>query len=436
LLSCRSAWYIRIVMADDELIAIDVPYGPDTTVVRVPKRNLMGMIRPKPAPIKDELATLHAALSHPIASEPFAQFVSHRGEETLVVVNDAARPTPTAQVLPALLETAKGADLYFAVATGAHGSPTWKEMVSILGDLHEKLAPRTFIHDCHNKADMVNLGRTSRGTNVSLNRLLLDADRTVILGSVEPHYFAGYTGGRKSLLPGLSAFETIEQNHSLALLPGVMPLALKKNPVHEDMVEGVALLKNKPIFAINLVLDRDQKIYAATAGELGASFMAATKRADEIYVMPIRKRADVVVSVARSPLDRDLYQLQKTLEHGLLAVKDGGVLVLVSQCSNGVGERSYIELIRQLGDPKQVIKRVRQDPVFGCHKAGRLAQAALRVKLFAVTDLDPNIIRDVFAEPYSFMQQAIDSALRLAGPDADMLFLMNGSVTVPTLLDT
>ncbi len=418
-------------MADDELIAIDVPYGPDSLVVRVPKRNLMGIIRPNPAPIKDQLATLHAALTHPIASEPFAQFVSHPGEETLVVVNDATRPTPTAQVLPTLLETAKDANLYFAVATGAHGSPTRQEMRSILGDLYEKLAPRTFVHDCHNITDMVNIGRTSRGTNVSLNKLLLDADRTVILGSVEPHYFAGYTGGRKSLIPGMAAFETIEQNHSLALLPGVMPLALKKNPVHEDMVEGVAMLKNKPIFAINLVLDRDQNVYAATAGELGASFMAATQKADEIYIVPIRKRADVVVSVARSPLDRDLYQLQKTLEHGLLAVKEGGILILVSKCSNGVGERSYIELIRELGDPKQVIKSIRQDPSFGCHKAGRLAQAALRVKVFAVTDVDPNVIRDVFAEPYSFLQQAIDSALSLAGRDADMLFLMNGSVTVP-----
>jgi len=420
-------------MVDDELIAIDVPYGQDCLVVHVPKRNLVRVVRPNPAPIKDELATLHAALTHPIGSESFAHFVSHPGEETLVIVNDATRPTPTARVLPALLESSNDADLYFAVATGAHGPPTAKEMLTILGDLHERFAPRTFVHDCHNLTEMVNLGRTSRGTTISLNRLLLDADRIVVLGSVEPHYFAGYTGGRKSLIPGMAAFETIEQNHSLALLPGVMPLALEGNPVHEDIVEGVAMLKDRPIFAINLVLDHEEKVYAATAGELGASFMAATQRANDIYVVPIRRRADIVVSIARAPLDRDLYQLQKTLEHGLLAVKDGGVLILVSQCPNGVGEHSYIELIRELGGPEQVLKRIRQRPTFGCHKAGRLAQAALRVRIFAVTDVDPHVIRDIFMEPYSFLQQAIDNALRLAGPDAKVLFLMDGSVTVPTL---
>lgn len=418
-------------MMNKNLVSIDVPYGSDTITVRVPPENLAGVIRPNPASSVGELDTVDAALRDPIDSEPFADFVSHPGHETLVIVNDAARPTPTARVLPLLLELAESDDFYFAVATGAHGPPTQDEFLWIFGDRSQKVASRVFVHDSRNTKEMQRLGITSRGTSVAFNQVALDADRIVILSSVEPHYFAGYTGGRKSLLPGLAAFETIEQNHSLALLPNVEPLALEGNPVHEDMVEALLLLGDKPVFSINLVLDGDGRIYAATAGELSASFMAATERANEVYVAPIRDRADVVVSVARHPLDRDLYQIQKSLEHGLLALEEGGVLILVSKCWGGVGEDSYMEPIRRCGDPARVLEHVRTNREFGCHKAGRLARAALHAKLFAVTDLDPNIPRRVFMEPYSFLQQAIENALRLAGPDAQLLFLLNGSVTVP-----
>jgi nickel-dependent lactate racemase len=334
-----------------------------------------------------------------------------------------------------MLEMARGAVLYFVVATGAHARPTREEIVQIFGGLWQRVASRVVIHDCRNMTEMQRVGVTSRGTSVSFNRIALDADRIVVLSSVEPHYFAGYTGGRKSLLPGLAAFETIEQNHSLALEAGVKPLALVGNPVHEDIVEALAFLGDKPVFAVNLVLDGDGRIYAATAGDLSASFIAATKRADEVYVAPIRDRADVVVSVARNPLDRDLYQIQKTLEHGLLALKQGGLMILVSKCWDGVGEDSYMEPIRRFGDPTRVLEHVLTHRRFGCHKAGRLAQAALRAKLFAVTDVDPRILRGIFLEPHSFLQQAIDNALSIAGPNSQLLFLMNGSLTVPKLED-
>ncbi len=419
-------------MAIKNLIVIDVPYGEDTITARVPEANLSEVIAPNPEAIQNDLAAVKAALDSPIDSESFADFVSHLGDEILVVVNDAARPTPTARVLPILLDIAGEPKLYFAVATGAHGPPTLKEMNWIFGDLYRSISDRIFIHDCRNASEMRKVGVTSRGTNVSFNKIALDADRIVILSSVEPHYFAGYTGGRKSLLPGLAAFETIEQNHGLALEPDVKPLALSGNPVHEDMLEGVALLKDKPIFSINLVLDGDS-IHTATAGGLSASFAAATGKADDIYVAPIRERVDIVVSVARRPLDRDLYQLQKALEHGLQALKEGGILILVSKCWGGIGEDSYMDPIRRFEDPARVLQHVRTNREFGCHKAGRLAQAAQSAKLFAVTDIDPYVLRTIFMEPYSFLQQAIDNALSQIGPQAKMLFLMNGSLTVPRI---
>lgn len=418
-------------MADKNLAEIEVPYGSERVSVRLPEANLAAVIKPNSFPIRDEITTVRAALSEPIDSEPFSDFVSHPGDRTLIIVNDATRPTPTARVLPSLLELAGQADLSLIVATGTHGHPKPEEMAWIFGDLLDGISGRVFVHDCRNANDMRQVGVTSRGTVVSLNRLALEADRLVVLSSVEPHYFAGYTGGRKSILPGLAAFETVEQNHSLALEPGVVPLALSGNPVHEDMVEAVSFLGDKPIFNINLVLDEHDRIYAATAGDLSASFMAGVEKANEVYVAPIREPVDVVVSVAGYPLDRDLYQLQKALEHGLVALKDGGVLVLVSKCWDGVGEDSYLDPVRRLGDPARVIEHVGTHKSFGCHKAGRLARAALRVKLFAVTDLDPAVVKTAFMQPFASLQKALNSALHLAGPDAQVLFLMNASLCVP-----
>ncbi|MBN1594232.1 MAG: nickel-dependent lactate racemase [Candidatus Coatesbacteria bacterium] len=418
-------------MAGSKQIKIDIPYGSSAIGLRIPRRNLARIVAPAPLTAADNLSSVKAAIDDPVDSESFSEFISHPGEEILLVVNDAARPTPTARVLPVLLDAARHSDFFYAVATGAHPVPSKEELNWIFGDMLRNASGRIFMHDSRRSTDMVELGTTSRGTRVAFNQIAIDADRIMILSSVEPHYFAGYTGGRKSLLPGLAAFKTIEQNHSLALLPGVMPLALKGNPVHEDMLEGVSFLKDKSIFSINLVQDGAGRIYTATAGALEASFLAATKKTDEIYVVPIEERADLVISVARPPLDRDLYQMQKALEHALLAVKEGGIIILVSKCSDGVGEDSYLSMLKRFDTPEQVLQCIKTEKTFGCHKAGRLARAALSVEIIAVTDIDPYVIRSAFMEPYSFLQQALDNSLDKAGPDASVVVLMDGSMTVP-----
>jgi len=416
------------------LVSVDVPYGSSSIRARVPEANLAGVLHPRSMPVRDEQELIRESLARPIASPSLAEFLSSSGK-TLVVVNDATRPTPTARVVPVLLEMAKcPEDLWFIVATGAHGPPTSAELAMIFGPSLSSIAPRVLIHHSRKPSEQAYVGTTSAGAHVSLDAAVLEAGRIVVLSSVEPHYFAGYTGGRKSFLPGLAAFESIEQNHSLALKPGVNPLALSGNAVHEDMVEAASFLGGKPVFSINLVLDRDNRIYSTTSGDLHKSFIAATKLADEVFVIPVEARADVVVSVARAPLDRDFYQIQKALEHALPALTKGGVVILVSKCPAGVGEDSYIRFIQRCGTPEVVLERVSKELNFGCHKAGRLAKAVLRGRILAVTDLDPLILKRVFIEPFSFLQAAIDNALSSAGPDARMLFLMNGSITVPRVL--
>ena len=167
---------------------------------------------------------------------------------------------------------------------------------------------------------MVLLGRSKSGTEMRINRRGVDAHKIVIISSVEPHYFAGYTGGRKSFLPGIASYETIEQNHKLALRPEACALKLKGNPVHEDMVDALSVVK-KDIFVINTVLDKNHRIYAATAGDIDTSLERAIVKANDVFISKIPEKTDIVVSVVKFPADIDLYQAQKGIDNAKYALR-------------------------------------------------------------------------------------------------------------------
>jgi len=243
------------------------------------------------------------------------------------------------------------------VATGAHRGPTEQEYRQILGNSYEALRKLCVAHDARREEDTVDLGSTRNGTPILLNRRLFESDRIIATGSVEPHYFAGFTGGRKAFLPGVAAFRTIEANHKLALSPAARSLALEGNPVHEDMMDALPLIK-APVFSLMTVLDKDQRVAAATAGDLMGSFYAAVDIARLIFCVPVRERSDVVVSVAKFPMDIDLYQSQKAIDNGAVALKDGGTLILVSSCRDGIGDEAYAKLLAQADSPADAIERI------------------------------------------------------------------------------
>ena len=175
-------------------------------------------------------------------------------------MNDGTRPTPTCKVLDALAERMDLTKARYLVATGAHRAPTEEEYRFIFGKHYDLLRDRIHSHDAR-KDKCVFLGKSKNGTEMHINEMAVNADRLIIITSVEPHYFAGYTGGRKSFLPGVASFKTIEQNHLLAMKNEAQALVLDGNPVHEDMMDALSGIKGKPIFAIQVVLDRHQDIY-------------------------------------------------------------------------------------------------------------------------------------------------------------------------------
>jgi nickel-dependent lactate racemase len=320
------------------------------------------------------------------------------------------------------------------VATGAHRGPTEEEYRQILGELYDKLRGRCVHHDSRKDEDMADLGATRNGTPILLNKRLFQADRIIATGSVEPHYFAGFTGGRKAFLPGIAAYKTIEANHKLALSPAASSLALEGNPVHEDMMDALPLIK-APVFSFMTVLDKEQRVAAAAAGDLMASFYAAVETARKIFCVTLQEKADIVVSVAKFPMDIDLYQSQKAIDNGAAALKDGGTLILVSSCRDGIGDEAYAALLASAKTPAKALARIDEGYKLGYHKAAKMAGVSARAVIKAVTELPAERLASMFIAAAPTPQAALDEALERAKARGiavpRILVLPDGCVTVP-----
>ncbi len=408
---------------------IEVQYGDGRESADIPDENLGEIINPQDLPPLDESAVLEGAFKNPLGSQTLEEFVK-RAKDIIVVVNDATRPTPTGRVLESMMPQLEGKTVSYIIATGMHRGPTEEEFKFIFGPVYDKVKDRVIVHDSKTSETKF-VGTSRNGTRLMLNRNVVDAHSIIVISSVEPHYFAGYTGGRKSFLPGVSAYETIEQNHKHAMRLEAQALRLKGNPVNEDMEDMAKALKDKRIFSVMVVLDKHHRICHASAGHLKRSWRAAVKKADEVFVVKLKKKADVVVAVTAFPYDIDLYQSQKALDNAKYAVRDGGVIILVSACRMGVGPETFLNLLASANTPKDVLEKISHTYKLGYHKAAKMAEIGLKCRMMAVTRLDPDIARKAHMEPMPTLQAAVDEAIRGLGPKSKVTFIMDAVITVP-----
>jgi nickel-dependent lactate racemase len=408
---------------------IDVKYGKDgVQKVDIPDENYVGTFYPKDVECGDPDQVVSESIDNPIGYESMDDFLKG-GEDIVFIVNDGTRPTPTAKVLDALSKRMDLRKARYLVATGTHRDMTDEEYHFVFGTHYEGLKDRIFCHDAKN-SECVFLGTSKNGTPMEVNKMAVDADRLVIITSVEPHYFAGYTGGRKSFLPGVASFKTVETNHKLAMKKEAQALALEGNPVHEDMMDALEVVKGKKIFSIQMVLDRHQNIYKAVSGELNAAFDKAVEYANEVFSVPIPEKADIVISVAPYPMDVDLYQSQKALDNGKWALKEGGKIIMVSKCREGIGHPTFLNQLSSSSDPNKVLENLRAEYKLGYHKAAKMAEIATWASIWAVTDLDPEILKKANIRPFPSVADAVAEAFK-DDPKARVIVLMDGSVTIP-----
>ena len=413
-----------------------VGYGKDETFeMDIDDKQLIGVYKPNPVSKIDYNKAIDEALLEPLGKESFEHFID-TDERIVFIVNDGTRPTPTRKVLARIYSKIKEKNIYFIVATGCHRAPTQEEWHFILGkeiyeDLHAK--NRLWSHDSRND-EMVYLGISSNGTQMYLNKIVADAKKVCAIGSIEPHYFAGYTGGRKAFLPGVAAYDTIQQNHLLALDLNAQALILKGNPVHEDMMDAMSVLGHIDVFAIMTVLDSDHDICAVRAGDLSDSFYAGIDKADEVFCVNIPQKADIVISVAPYPMDIDLYQSQKALDNGKLALNENGILIMVAKCRTGIGEEGFFKLMSSATSAQAVLDKIKCGYKLGYHKAAKMAEINLWAQSWAVSELSDEQMRAVHLKPYHDLNKALNDAISEKGKDATIIVLPFGSMTVPKII--
>ncbi len=409
---------------------IDVPYGRNSTMsARISDDVLVNFLEANDVEIGNEDENIRAAIQNPLNSKSFKDFLKD-AQKVLVIVNDATRPTPTKKVLEFIFEDLKTVNFNFIIATGAHRGPSQEEFIQIFGSYYEQVKEKIIVHDAGKDEDMVFLGTSTNGTPMHVNKAGVEADKIIIISSVEPHYFAGYTGGRKSFLPGIAGYKTIEQNHKLALVPEARALALDGNPVHEDMIDAIKTVKQE-IFSIMTVLDKHHKVYATCCGHVNDSFHAAIDRANQVFAAPLAEKHDIVVSVVKFPQDIDLYQAQKGIDNAKLALKKDGIMILVAKCRCGIGGKAFADLLGSSDTPKSALDTIEKGYVLGYHKAAKMAEIGLWAQMWGVTDVEPEVISKLFITPFKDLQTAIDKALEEKGKKASVLFLMDGGLTVP-----
>ncbi|MBN2103993.1 nickel-dependent lactate racemase [bacterium] len=405
----------------------NILYNKEYIKICIPESRLDGVLSPKSDMTEPDHVILNRALLHPFDSPKLDEFI-RKDESLLIIVNDSARHTPTARILEMIRPTINKSDVQFLVATGAHRPPSITELELIFGSYYQTHRSQIFYHDCWRDTDLESVGTTDFGTHVLINRRVLKASKILIIGSVEPHYFAGFTGGRKALVPGVAGFQTIEQNHSHAMSALSEPMKLMGNPVHEDMVEAVRML-DKKIFSIQMVLNNDNRVDAAFTGDIHVSMNMAAERAREVYGIQVSHKADIVLAVTVPPLDSNLYQSQKAMEHARLILNTGGILILVSACSNGIGPDAFYRLLTLNKDFNTVMEIIQQGYKLGYHKAAKWIGLLRQASLFGVTQLDPEILGAIHMTSFTSLQKAIDHALE--EKSGKVWVMPSASVTVP-----
>ncbi len=417
------------------MVDVWLPYGKTDVCVRVPARNLLGTIEPKDkqgAP--DAKAEVERALSEPIGTKRLSE-IAKPESKVAIVVDDATRDAPSeVMLLPVLAELnsagVKDENITVIFGCGTHRAVKPEEATELLGA--EALKRVKTISHCCSDTDLVYIGTTkTHGNKIHVNRVFAEADVKVLLGDVNFHYYAGYGGGRKSVLPAVCGAETIQHNHALLLSASARTGNLEANPVHVDMTEAARLAKVD--FIVNIVENKKGEIVKAFAGDLEAAFMEGVKLVDEMYRVTIDRRADIiVVSAGGHPADMNLYQAYKGLDNALDAVKRGGVIILVAECLDGHGHQVFYEWMTRLGDIKNVEREIKRNFVMGGHKAYYLLKALQNHQIILVSSMPDFYATSIFKlKTARAVNDALNEALKLAGSASRVWAMPQGSHTLP-----
>ncbi|MDQ1280854.1 MAG: lactate racemase [Thermoproteota archaeon] len=408
-------------------------FGKTEIPVRIPDENLIGIVEP---PLREGSSNpkeeILRAIENPLGSQRLEEIVKP-GKRIAIVVDDNTRTTPNNLILQSLLQKLeqsgiRNEDITIIIGCGMH-SMKHEDSQNLIDEIVIGKV-KTLIHDC-NSQDLVFLGTTSFGTKVYVNKVFADADVRILTGDVGLHYYAGYSGGRKSVLPAIAGATTIKSNHAFLLNANARTGNLDGNPVHLDMEEAASLAKVD--FALNVVLNTRGEVVKAFAGDLDQVFFESVKLVDEISKVTIERKADIaIVGVGGHPHDNSLYKSYKGIDSVLGVMSNNGVIILAAECSEGYGERVFYDWTMKFKSIVEIEREIKRNFAIGGHVAYYLMRALEGVKIILVSIMPDYYATGVFRlRTAKTLNSAVDAAFRITGRKGKILVVPHGEATLP-----
>jgi nickel-dependent lactate racemase len=413
----------------------ELRYGSGKVKISIPEENIAGVLAGKHMePIKNPAEKVLDSLEKPIGSKPIAKIIK-KGEKVAIVVSDYTRATKADVFLPVLVNKLNEIgipdnDIFIVFGTGSHPLQTPEKQKKIVG---KEVASRIkmYDHDCRDESNLVDLGVTSRGTPVKINKKVFEADRKILTGSITYHYFAGFGGGRKAAVPGIAGFETIQVNHRLSMKPECTTAALDNNPLSLDMEEAAKMLE--PDFLLNTVLNEDKELCGIFAGDLIKAHRAGCKFINDYAMVKIEKKADLVIAAAGGGgMDINYVQAHKGMENAHFALKEGGVMILLAEAAEGFPSETYLKYIK-FGSGKKIHEELDRNFTIPGHTVFATFYKVEKFKIFWVTKLPKDIVKSMKITPADSFEEAFAQAKKLLGDKYSAYVMPMAYTTFPVM---
>lgn len=417
-------------------MVLEFGYANGVQTVDIPQQNLLATLTANAMEhARTGADAVKHALLHPISSQPLHQLVKP-GQKVAIITSDISRPLPSYDILPSVLDELYAAgisreNITVVFALGSHRKHTEEEKLHLAGNraYHEVRCIDSDPEDC------IHMGTTSHGTPVDITRSVAQADFRICLGNIEFHYFAGYSGGAKAIMPGVSTPAAIQQNHRMMVSQNACAGKLEGNPIREDIEEAGAICGID--FIVNAVLDEHKQIVYAVAGDVTAAHRVGCAYLDKMYRKPIPQQADIVlVSQGGAPKDANLYQTQKALDNAKHAVKKGGTIILIGACPEGLGSKKFESWLMQAPTAHAMVERIGREFELGGHKAAAIGLVLENACIDLVSEMDDDFVRSIFMTPRASAQAAFDAAMEKYGSDATVIAMPYGGATLPILVNS
>jgi nickel-dependent lactate racemase len=410
-------------------------YGKGTLSVAVPEHSVV--LEPKNLPgLPDEEAVVRRALREPIGTPPLREMVKST-DKVAIVISDITRPTPNHKLVPWILKELPHVPLeQFVIinGTGTHRDQTREEFIQMLGEWVVEHV-RVINHHCHNREELVQVGKSRFGCDVYLNKEYVEADFKIVTGFIEPHFFAGFSGGPKGIMPGIAGIETIMTFHNARMIGD--PLStwgnMVNNPV-QDMAREVNRMC-KPDFMLNVTLNRDKEITAVFAGELFEAHDRGCAFAKEHAMIRCDHRFDVVItSNSGYPLDQNLYQAVKGMSAAHKIVKQGGTIICAAECSDGLPNHgNYAKILQMRKTPHEILEMI-NDPAFEIFDQWQVQkQAVIQVwsDVYVYSTLSDEDVAKAMFTPTHDIEQTLEELKKKYGENMTVAVLPLGPLTIP-----